>query len=226
MSIQAKIETVIETVQTKIETAQTKIITAPNDYEQKLCSLDFTKIGGIDEVGRGPLAGPVTACAVILPPGLIIPGANDSKKLSQKQREELAAAIKCQAIDYALGWVDESTIDKINILQATYMAMSRALENLKIKPDALLIDGLKGTWLPDIPYEFIKGGDSKSHSIACASILAKTARDAVMVDYHKKYPQYGFDTNKGYGTTKHREAIRIYGPCPLHRRSFLGGIPL
>ena len=197
--------------------------TASLDYEEKLYAQGFIHIGGVDEVGRGPLAGPVVACAVIMPQGLIIPGVNDSKKISPKRREELANIIKEAAIDYALGWADAALIDEINILQATYVAMSRALENLSIRPDALLIDGVQGKWLPDpdIPCLFLKGGDSASHSIAAASIVAKVARDAAMLDWHEKYPLYGFDTHKGYGTAKHMEAIRVHGMCPLHRRSFL-----
>lgn len=178
-------------------------------------------VGGVDEVGRGPLAGPVVACAVILPQGLIIEGVDDSKKLSPKKREELANIIKEKAVGYATGWADAALIDEINILQATYIAMARALEGLATKPDALLIDGLKGKWIPSVPCEFIKGGDRVSHSIAAASIVAKVERDAFMLQWHEKYPHYGFDTHKGYGTAKHKAAIYEYGLCPLHRRSFL-----
>ena len=202
--------------------------TASLNYEEQLYAQGFVQIGGIDEAGRGPLAGPVAACVVIMPKGIMIPGVNDSKKLSSKRREELAHIIKETAVTYALGWADAALIDEINILQATYAAMSRALENLKMKPDALLIDGLQGKWLPDpdIPCIFLKGGDSASHSIAAASIVAKVARDAYMLDWHEKYPYYGFDTHKGYGTAKHVEAIRIHGVCPLHRHSFLKKLSL
>ena len=199
--------------------------TAPIDYEEKLYSRGLFKIGGMDEVGRGPLAGPVTACVVIMPQGVIIPEVNDSKRLSAKKREELAPIIKETAIDYAIGWADAALIDKINILQATYFAMAQAFESLKHPPDALLVDGPKvscKTWPINIPCTFIKGGDGASHSIACASIIAKVARDAFMQEWHEKYPCYGFDTNKGYGTVKHRAAIQNYGFCPLHRRSFVG----
>ncbi|MCL2420667.1 MAG: ribonuclease HII [Defluviitaleaceae bacterium] len=195
--------------------------TASLNYEESLYTQGHTLICGIDEVGRGPLAGSVVACAVILPKGLVIPGVYDSKALSAKRREELAAAIKEAAVDYALGWADADLIDEINILQATYAAMSRALENLKTPPDAVLIDGLQGKWVPDIPSTFIKGGDRASHSIAAASIVAKVARDAEMMRLHEAYPQYGFDTHKGYGTAKHVEALRTHGPCPSHRRSFI-----
>jgi len=202
---------------------KTKVKTASLDYEEKLYAQGFTLIGGIDEVGRGPLAGPVVACAVILPPSFTIPGVNDSKALSPKRREELACAIKDASIDYALGWADANLIDEINILQATYEAMSHALGNLKTQPDALLIDGVQGKWLPsvDTPCTFIKGGDSASHSIAAASIIAKVARDAFMLKAHEEYPQYGFDAHKGYGTAKHMVALKAHGPCPLHRRSFI-----
>jgi len=195
--------------------------TASLDYEEQLYAQGFVHIGGVDEVGRGPLAGPVAACVVIMPQGLMIPGVNDSKKLSPKRREELASTIKKHAVDYALGWADAALIDEINILQATYTAMSRALENLKTLPDALLIDGIQGKWLPDMPCTFVKGGDSASHSIAAASIVAKVARDTMMLQWHAEYPVYGFDAHKGYGTAKHMEAIRVHGLCPLHRRSFL-----
>jgi len=196
--------------------------TAALEYEEKLYAEGFTRICGIDEVGRGPLAGPVTACAVILPPGFEpICGVYDSKALSAAKREELAQIIKSKATDYALGWIEPAQIDDINILQATYAAMSQALEKLKNPPDALLIDGLQGKWRPDIPATFIKGGDRASHSIAAASIIAKVARDALMLEWHEKYPYYGFDTNKGYGTAKHIAAIREYGICPLHRQSFV-----
>lgn len=193
-------------------------------HEKNLLTQGYSYIAGIDEVGRGPLAGPVTACALIMPPGLIIPGVTDSKALSPQKREELAHIIKEKATDYALGWADETTIDEINILQATYLAMSRAIGNLRVPPDALLIDGPAGKWLPDIPSVFIKGGDVASHSIAAASILAKVARDAFMTALHAEYPEYGFDTHKGYGTRAHRAAILDHGPCPAHRRSFLSKV--
>jgi len=197
------------------------IKTASLDYENKLYEQGYQLVGGIDEVGRGPLAGPVVACAVILPKGLQIAGVYDSKAIKEKKRIELAESIKSSAIAWALGWVDERLIDEINILQATYIAMARALENLKITPDALLIDGLKGTWTPNVPAQFIKSGDRASHSIAAASILAKVARDNYMQEWHVKYPEYGFYSNKGYGTAKHREAIQNIGISPLHRYSFL-----
>jgi len=198
--------------------------TADIKYENTLLSQGHTKIAGIDEVGRGPLAGPVVAGIVIMPPGLQIPGVYDSKALSEKKRQSIAEEIKSSSICWSLGWADEKLIDEINILQATYVAMARALESLKTRPDALLIDGLKGSWIPDIPSQFIKGGDQASHSIAAASILAKVARDEYMQKYHEIYPQYGFVDNKGYGTAKHRDAIRNIGACPIHRQSFLNKV--
>ena len=197
------------------------IKTASLDYENDLYKNGYKLIAGIDEVGRGPLAGPVVACAVIMPLGMQISGVYDSKSISEKKRLALAEIIKESAIAWAIGWADEQLIDEINILQATYVAMAHALDNLKIMPDALLIDGLKGTWIPKIPSQFIKSGDSASHSIAAASILAKVARDSYMQKWHEKYPAYGFNANKGYGTAKHIEAIKNIGVCPLHRRSFL-----
>ena len=195
--------------------------TASLDFEEKMHMQGFARVGGLDEVGRWPLAGPVCACVVVMPEGLQIAGVTDSKAVSEKRRAVLSVAIKEAAIDYALGWSDIAEIDEKNILQATYLAMQRALENLKSPPDALLIDGLQGKWQPDIPSIFIKKGDAASHSIAAASILAKTARDELMLRYHDEYPQYGFDKHKGYGTAKHLAAIREFGVCAIHRRSFL-----
>ena len=201
-----------------------KTKTAPLTYENEMYEQGYAMIGGVDEAGRGPLAGPVAACVVVLPKGLYIEGVNDSKKLSAKKRGELAAVIKENALDCAVGWASAELIDEVNILKASFIAMARAVGGLKAPPDVLLIDGLRAPYeelLPDIPRIFIKGGDSASHSIAAASIIAKTERDAVMMELHEKYPQYGFDTNKGYGTVKHREALRKYGAIPLHRRSFV-----
>ncbi|MCL2016531.1 MAG: ribonuclease HII [Defluviitaleaceae bacterium] len=198
--------------------------TAPLDYERDFYSLGIADIAGIDEVGRGSLAGPVVACAVVLPPNVQIVGVNDSKAISAKKREQLASEIKKIAVDYCIAWVAESTVDKINILQATYKAMYMALAGLKNPPHFVLIDGVKGAWQPNIPHKFIKKGDTASHSIAAASILAKTARDDYMCKLHEKYPQYGFASNKGYGTAKHTAAIRQHGCCPLHRQTFLTNI--
>ncbi|MDR1417911.1 MAG: ribonuclease HII [Endomicrobium sp.] len=177
-------------------------------------------IAGIDEAGRGPLAGPVVASAVILPKDCLICDLNDSKKLSQKKREFLFKIIKEKALFYAISIVDNNIIDKINILQATLLAMRNSISQLPKAPDICLIDGnckVKGL---DIAQETIVGGDAKSASIAAASILAKVIRDNLMDEYAKKYPLYGFDKHKGYGTKKHIEAINQYGVCSIHRMSF------
>ena len=177
-------------------------------------------ICGVDEAGRGPLAGPVCAAAVILPAGLVIEGVNDSKKLSEKKREELFPVICEKALAYGIGWADEREIDEINILQATYRAMKRAVESLPLTADYALIDGNRMPPLA-IPGTTIIKGDALSMSIAAASILAKVSRDRVMVQFSREYPQYGFEQHKGYGTAAHVQALREYGPCPLHRQSFL-----
>lgn len=180
-------------------------------------------IAGTDEVGRGPLAGPVVAAAVILPKVYDLPGLTDSKKLSEKKREHLCDLIKAQALCWALGEASVEEIDKLNILQASLLAMTRALEALQAKPDKILVDG---TFAPNFKggsktvIETIIGGDAKIPEISAASIIAKVTRDALMIKLADVYPQYGFSSHKGYGTKKHLEAIREYGPCPLHRRSF------
>jgi len=195
--------------------------TAGLECENSFCKQGYSLIAGIDEVGRGPLAGPVVACAVIMPLGLQIAGVYDSKAVSEKNRIALVEEIKANAIAWSLGWVDQDLIDEINILQAVYLAMSKAIEGLSPQPEAVLIDGVAGKWQPEFPSEFIKKGDSISHSIAAASILAKVARDAYMLECHEEYPEYGFDIHKGYGTKKHRDAIREHGACTLHRRTFI-----
>lgn len=188
-------------------------------YERKYQSMGVKYVGGIDEVGRGPYAGPVVTACVILPEGCMIEGVNDSKKLSQKKREELFNIIKDKALCIGVGIVDNYEIDEINILQATYKAMRIAVENMDIKPQQLLVDAVT---IPDIniPQEPIIKGDAKSISIGAASIIAKVVRDRMMVEYAKKYPQYGFESNVGYGSKYHEEAIRKYGLCDIHRRSF------
>ena len=175
---------------------------------------------GVDEAGRGPLAGPVCAAAVILPEGVIIDGVNDSKKLSEKKRESLFDVIREQALSYSIAYATVDEIEEINILNATMLAMRRAIDGLDIKADYAMIDGNK---IPpiDIDAECIVKGDAKSMSIACASILAKVSRDRLLYKYAEEYPMYGFDKHKGYGTKVHREAILKYGPCPYHRKSFL-----
>ena len=187
-----------------------------NDYYQKGVNL----IAGVDEAGRGPLAGPVCAAAVILPPNLTIDGLNDSKKLTDKKRRELFPVITENALAYAIAFADEKEIDQINILQATYLAMERAVNKLAIHPDLLLIDGNR-TKDFGIPTETVVRGDSLSASIAAASVLAKVTRDNFMLEQAEVYPQYDFDVHKGYGTKAHYAALTEYGPCPIHRMSFL-----
>ena len=199
-----------------------KGVTAPLFYEEELYCRGVLHVGGIDEAGRGPLAGPVTACAVILPQGLLIPGVNDSKALSEKRRNALSHIIKESALYIGYGWASAEYIDKFRIIKSINHVMETAIRNLKQPPDALLIDGPKGLWQPaGVPSTFIIRGDSLSHSIAAASILAKVARDAYMLKMHEKYPMYGFNQHKGYGTKKHFENIKKYGPCPIHRKSYL-----
>ena len=190
------------------------------EYEQNAELKGYKAICGVDEAGRGPLAGPVCAAAVILPPNTIIDGVNDSKKLTEKKREALFDVIKETAVSYSIAYASVEEIESINILNATMLAMKRAVEGLDVKADYAMIDGNKMPPL-DIDGETIVKGDAKSMSIACASILAKVSRDRLLYEYAKEYPQYQFDKHKGYGTAAHREAILEYGPCPYHRMSFL-----
>ncbi|MDY2809329.1 MAG: ribonuclease HII [Candidatus Faecousia sp.] len=190
------------------------------EIEQTWADRGFHAICGIDEAGRGPLAGPVCAAAVILPERLDIPGLNDSKKLTDKKRRELFPIIEEQAVAFGLGWASQEEIDEINILQATFLAMSRAVEQLKIRPDLALVDGNRAPAL-DLPVETVVKGDSLSASIAAASVLAKVSRDDVMLRMAEEYPGYGFEVHKGYGTKAHYEALRKFGPSPIHRRTFL-----
>ena len=189
-------------------------------YEDALFEQGIRCICGVDEAGRGPLAGPVCAAAVILPPHLEIPGLNDSKKLSDKRRRELMPVIKDQAIAYGIGFASHEEIDELNILQATFLAMERAISQLEGKADFALIDGNRARDF-GLPVQTIVKGDSLSASIAAASILAKVTRDDLMEGLAAEYPQYGFDIHKGYGTKAHYEALRTYGPCQIHRRTFL-----
>ena len=183
-------------------------------------SLGLRLICGVDEAGRGPLAGPVCAAAVILPEHLQIPGLNDSKKLTDKKRRELFPVIQEQAIAYGIGLASESEIDEINILQATFLAMRRALEQLTVRPEIALIDGNRETDF-GLPVKTVVKGDSLSANIAAASILAKVTRDNLMMELAQQYPEYGFEIHKGYSTKAHYEALRTYGPCPIHRKTFL-----
>ena len=190
-------------------------------FEENAISKGFKTICGIDEAGRGPLAGSVYAAAVILPLGLEITGLNDSKKLSEKKREELFDVICEKAVNFSIGIADEKEIDEINILNATFLAMKRAVDGLKIKPDYALIDGNRYPRIGGVTEETIVKGDGKSMSVAAASILAKVSRDRYMLEIAEKYPQYCFEKHKGYGTKLHYEMLEKYGISPVHRKSFL-----
>ena len=192
---------------------------AISEYERKYS--DYTYICGIDEVGRGPLAGPVVAGAVILPKDCDILYINDSKKLSEKKREELYDIIMEKAVATGIGYASVDRIDEINILQATFEAMREAISKLEVSPDILLNDAVTIPQV-DIKQVPIIKGDAKSISIGAASIIAKVTRDRLMVDYDTVFPEYGFASNKGYGSAQHIEAIKKYGPCPIHRRTFIG----
>ena len=190
------------------------------EFEQKYTDQGYQLICGVDEAGRGPLAGPVCAAAVILPVGIEIPGLNDSKKLTDKKRRELFPIICEKAVAYGIAFADHTEIDEINILQATYLAMERAINGLSVKPDFALIDGNRAKDF-GIPLETVVGGDGRSASIAAASVLAKVTRDDYMLKLAEEYPYYGFDIHKGYGTKAHYAALTEHGPCPIHRMTFL-----
>ena len=190
------------------------------EIENSLYAEGYKMICGVDEAGRGPLAGPVCAAAAILPKGLELPGLNDSKKLTDKKRRELFPIIKEQAIAYGIGLASHEEIDEINILQATYLAMERAIAQLEGKADFALIDGNRAKDF-GLPVRTVVKGDSLSASIAAASILAKVTRDDIMMEMAEKYPEYGFDVHKGYGTKAHYEALRAHGHSPIHRMTFL-----
>lgn len=182
--------------------------------------IPFELICGVDEAGRGPLAGPVCATAVILPKGLVIPGLNDSKKLSDKRRRELFPIIQQEAVSFGIAFACQEEIDEINILQATFLAMRRAMEQLNPQPEFALIDGNRETDF-GVPCKTVIKGDSLSANIAAASVLAKVTRDNWMMEAAEKYPGYGFEVHKGYGTKAHYAALEKLGPCPIHRRTFL-----
>lgn len=196
-------------------------------YERQLWEQGYDIVAGVDEVGRGPLAGPVVAAAVVLPQDFSILGINDSKKVTEKKREELFSIIKEEAVAYGIGIVDHQVIDEINILEATKIAMKKAITNLKIDLEKktgkslkyILIDAL--TLDIDVPQMGMVKGDAKSVSIAAASIIAKVTRDHMMIDYDTKYPGYSFASNKGYGTKAHYEGLDSLGMCPIHRKTFL-----
>ena len=189
-------------------------------FERSACKAGALRIAGLDEAGRGPLAGPVVAAAVVFPEGLLIPDVTDSKQLSEDQRERLYTQITGAAVAYGIGIVDERTIDEVNIREASIIAMERALDAITPAPDHLLIDGNFTLPRIPIPQRPIIKGDCLSHSIAAASILAKVTRDRLMRELHEQYPQYNFRKHKGYGTEEHIELIRLHGPCDAHRKSF------
>lgn len=189
--------------------------------ENKLYEKNIKLICGIDEAGRGPLAGPVVVGAVILPKNSFIEGVNDSKKVSEKKREKLYEEIVKEAIDYSVGIVDQKTIDEINILNATKLGVKLALEGLKQKPEIIMVDALNNIDTLGIPYISVIKGDAKNYCIAAASIIAKVTRDRIMREWDEVYPAYGFAKHKGYGTAEHIRIIKEIGPCILHRKSFI-----
>ena len=191
----------------------------PYEYDESIRKNGFGSVAGVDEAGRGPLAGPVVAAAVILPEDFRVEGVRDSKKIPRKEREELFWAIVLNARSIGIGIIDQAEIDRLNILRATKLAMHNALTDLTTKPDMILIDALT---IPSIPIKqmpIIKG-DAKSASIAAASIIAKVVRDGIMIEYHSIYPSYEFDKHKGYATKAHLDKIEKHGPCPIHRKTF------
>ena len=189
-------------------------------YEREAFAEGFAVVCGVDEAGRGPLAGPVCAAAVILPRETVIEGLNDSKKLTDQKRRALYDVITERAVAYGIAFASEQEIDEINILQATFLAMERAMQKLTVRPQLALIDGNRAKDF-GLPVRTIVHGDSLSASIAAASILAKVTRDRLMEELDGEYPRYGFAVHKGYGTKRHYEALREFGPCPIHRRTFL-----
>ncbi|MBP3413369.1 MAG: ribonuclease HII [Oscillospiraceae bacterium] len=191
------------------------------NFEHDCMEAGYQLVCGVDEAGRGPLAGPVCAAAVILPADLEIEGLNDSKKLTEKKREALYDVIVENAVSYGIAMATEQEIDEINILQATFLAMKRAVEAMSVQPDFVLIDGNREPDLGELPLKTIVKGDSRSANIAAASILAKVTRDRYMMQMDELYPQYGFALHKGYGTQKHYAALREFDACPIHRKSFL-----
>ena len=196
-------------------------LTALKKFEKELYNKGFNKICGIDEAGRGPLAGPVVVAGVIMPQDSIIEGVNDSKKVSEKKREKLYDLIIEEAISYSVAIIGQDVIDDINILNATKKGVEEVVKGLDVKPDLIIVDALTHINTQGIPYDSIIKGDAKCYNIAAASILAKVTRDRIMRQWDEIYPQYGFSSHKGYGTAKHIQAIKEYGPCPIHRRTFI-----
>ena len=195
-------------------------LTKLKEIEKELYVKGFQTIAGIVEAGRGPLAGPVVVAGVIMPQDSMIEGVNDSKKVSEKKREKLYDAILEEALSYSVAIIGQDVIDEINILNATKQGVTKVVEELEIKPDLILVDALTHIDTKGIPYDAIIKGDAKCYQIAAASILAKVTRDRIMRQWDEIYPQYGFMAHKGYGTAKHIAAIKEYGLCPIHRRSF------
>ena len=195
-------------------------LTKLKQIEDSVYNEGFNYICGIDEAGRGPLAGPVVVASVIMPKDSMIEGVNDSKKISEAKREKIYDLIIERAISYGVGIISQEEIDEVNILNATKNGLTKSLEKLDSRPDIILVDALRDINTLGIPYRSVIKGDAKIYSIACASIIAKVTRDRIMKEWDKIYPQYGFASHKGYGTAKHIAAIKEYGLCPLHRHSF------
>ena len=196
-------------------------LTSLKMMEKELCNKGFEYICGIDEAGRGPLAGPVVVAGVIMPKDSMIEGVNDSKKVSEKKREKLYDIIIEEAISYSVAIIGQDVIDNINILNATKQGVTTVVEELDVKPNLILVDALTHIDTKGIPYDSIIKGDAKCYNISAASIIAKVTRDRIMREWDKVYPQYGFINHKGYGTAKHIAALKEYGPCPIHRRTLI-----
>ena len=196
-------------------------LTNLKSMEKQLYDKGFEYICGIDEAGRGPLAGPVVVAGVIMPKDSMIEGVNDSKKVSEKKREKLYDVILEEAISYSVAIIGQDIIDEINILNATKQGVTEVVEGLDVKPNLILVDALTHINTKGIPYDSVIKGDAKCYNIAAASIIAKVTRDRIMREWDEIYPQYGFINHKGYGTAKHIEALKEYGPCPIHRRTFI-----
>ena len=196
-------------------------LTNLKSMEKQLYDKGFEYICGIDEAGRGPLAGPVVVAGVIMPKDSMIEGVNDSKKVSEKKREKLYDVILEEAISYSVAIIGQDVIDEINILNATKQGVTKVVEELDVKPNLILVDALTHINTKGIPYDSIIKGDAKCYNIAAASIIAKVTRDRIMREWDEIYPQYGFINHKGYGTAKHIEGLKEYGPCPIHRRTFI-----
>ena len=193
-------------------------------YESVVRKAGYRLIAGVDEAGRGPLAGPVVAAAVILPEGLVLEGVRDSKEMTEKAREKAFPLIHERALSVGVGVVSAEEIDRINILQASLRAMKKAIVSLDPRPDFCLVDGIHAVPVP-VPYRCLKQGDRRSHSISAASVVAKVYRDRIMCSFHERFPVYGFSENKGYGTAQHLAALRKQGACPIHRLTFRGVAP-